>query len=165
MPRGPEPADAIEAAEHFAESMIQLWRQAHLEIAPDVSDQQMRTLLALERSDHNLTGLARALGTSPSSATRLRDRLDQRGLIERRASGRLVTIRLSATGEKLLQATREHRRRLLRRTLTDTRADQTTLQDALGQLCALFTVLSGTTADPLPRQAKVRRGTGRPANP
>ncbi|MFF7755307.1 MarR family transcriptional regulator [Streptomyces sp. NPDC007971] len=100
----------------------------------------------MERSDHNLTGLAKALGTSPSSAPRLCDRLDQRGLIERMASGRLVTIHLSASGEKLLQATREHRRHLLRQALTDTGADQSILQDALGQLCALLTALSGTTA-------------------
>ncbi|MFF5635740.1 MarR family winged helix-turn-helix transcriptional regulator [Streptomyces sp. NPDC012825] len=134
--------DTVEAAERVAEAMIELWRRAHLEIAPEVSDQQMRTLLALEKGACGPTLLARTLRVSLSSTTRLCDRLDQRGLIQRTASGRHVTVCLTPDGERLLHATREHRRCLLARALTDTGADQAILQDTLGQLCALLAHLS-----------------------
>ncbi|MEV5321040.1 MarR family transcriptional regulator [Streptomyces sp. NPDC052687] len=147
MVRTPEPVDAVDAAERVAEAMIQLWRQAHLEIAPDVSDQQMRTLLVLEAGARNLTGLAREMGVGPSSATRLCDRLGQRGLIERVSAGRQVSIRLSRTGERLLEATRRHRRLLLRRALAATGTDQAVLHDALGQLCDLFAAPDLTAPD------------------
>jgi DNA-binding MarR family transcriptional regulator len=154
MVHGGEPANAVEAAELVAEAMIQLWRRAHLEIAPDVSDQQMRTVLALERGPLKATDLARSLGTSPSSATRLCDRLEQRGLIERLTAGRRVTIHLTEAGQKLLHVTREHRRHLLDQALSDTGADRAVLHDALGQLCALVQLAHGADgggAAPPPR--------------
>ncbi|MEV6959656.1 MarR family transcriptional regulator [Streptomyces sp. NPDC051207] len=147
MSRTPEPADAVQAAECVAEAMIQLWRQAHLEIAPEVSDQQMRTLLVLETGPRHLTALAQQMGVGPSSATRLCDRLGQRGLIERVSAGRQVTIRLTPAGEKLLHATREHRRVLLRQALASIGTDQAVLHDALGQLCALFPVVAPPAAE------------------
>ncbi|WP_395570356.1 MarR family winged helix-turn-helix transcriptional regulator [Streptomyces sp. BK79] len=138
----PEPADAVQAAERVAEAMIQLWRQAHKEIAPEVSDQQMRTLLVLETGPRHLTSLAEQMGVGPSSATRLCDRLGQRGLLERVSAGRQVRIQLTPAGEKLLHATREHRRALLRQALATAGTDQTVLHDALDQLCVLFTALA-----------------------
>lgn len=53
MSHGGDPAHAVEAAEQVAEAVIELWRRAHLDVAPDVCDQQMRTVLALESTPLN----------------------------------------------------------------------------------------------------------------
>ncbi|QKW18078.1 MarR family transcriptional regulator [Kitasatospora sp. NA04385] len=149
--------DAIRAAEHVAEAMIELWRRAHEEVAAAVSDQQMRALLVLEGGGGNPTALAARLGLSPSSTTRLYDRLEHRGLVARVQSGRRVAVSLTALGSRLLEETRRCRRELLRQALSAAAvSDRQVLHEALEQLCALVRGLPAaapeqTVADPDPR--------------
>ncbi|GLU49513.1 MarR family winged helix-turn-helix transcriptional regulator [Nocardiopsis ansamitocini] len=113
MDRQPTPTETITALEQIAETLIGLWRTTREQVAPSISEQQMRVLTALERSDTNLSSLAEVLGLPPSSATRLCDRLERHGLLERRPAGRRVIVFLTPAGRTLLTSIHGYRRRRL----------------------------------------------------
>ncbi|MFF7972470.1 MarR family transcriptional regulator [Streptomyces sp. NPDC007905] len=128
----PEPAEATPAAERVAESMIELWQRAHEDVAPTISHEQMRALLALENEPAGPGRIARHLGVSPASMTRLFDLLEQRTLVRRVPSGE---FRLTGAGKCVLEATRQRRRQLLEQTLvTAPLPDRPVLRDAFDQL-------------------------------
>jgi DNA-binding MarR family transcriptional regulator len=81
-------------------------------VAP-ASASQVRVLLVLEHHDGiNLRTLAGILGTAPPSASRLCDRLQTSGLLEREsgsADRREVRLRLSGTGRSFLADLRARR--------------------------------------------------------
>jgi DNA-binding MarR family transcriptional regulator len=120
------------AAERVAQSMIDLWRQAHEDVAPALSDEQMRVLLALEGEQRDVAGIAGDLGVSSGALTTLLGELEARTLVRRVPSGE---FRLTGAGTCVLEATRQRRRQLLERTLVTTGPwERPVLRDALDQL-------------------------------
>ncbi|GHE41019.1 hypothetical protein GCM10018785_08210 [Streptomyces longispororuber] len=84
-----------------------------------VSASQLRVLRCLERGDGiNLRTLSELLGSPPSSVSRLCDRLEATGLVERGpspVSRRELTLRLTGRGRGHLRGLRERREESLRR--------------------------------------------------
>ncbi|MFI5828515.1 MarR family winged helix-turn-helix transcriptional regulator [Streptomyces sp. NPDC051578] len=82
-----------------------LWGRSQEAAAP-VSPSQLRALIVIEqRAGVNLRDLGEALGSAPPSVSRLCDRLEAAGLLERspaRSSRREVELRLSRRGHTAL---------------------------------------------------------------
>lgn len=101
-----------------AELLEVLWGRAST--AP-VSPAQIRVLFILEHHDGiNLRTLADTLGSSPPSASRLCDRLQALGFVEREpgATGRReLSLRLSRRGQSFLVDLRARREQALRSVL------------------------------------------------
>lgn len=91
-----------------AEALVLLWDRAEDWAAPRVPPMQLRLLSVLDRyGPMNLTALARELGAIASSASRLCDRLEAAGLLDRQLSPdnrREVVLRVSAQGRRRLDA-------------------------------------------------------------
>jgi DNA-binding MarR family transcriptional regulator len=103
-------AAEVEAA---AEALVGIWAHVAESLDVRVSPTQLRALTAVGRyGELNLSQLAAALGALPSSASRLCDRLEAAGLLNRdtgRASRRAVSLRLTPEGEALLEQARTSR--------------------------------------------------------
>jgi DNA-binding MarR family transcriptional regulator len=102
--------------EEAAGLLAEMWNRD----APDASPVQLHALLIIERHrDINLSGLAAQLGALVSSASRLCDRLEAAGLLQRLPgpSRRAVTLRLSHEGAALLDRVRRQRTEDLGRVL------------------------------------------------
>ncbi|MFD8588965.1 MarR family winged helix-turn-helix transcriptional regulator [Streptomyces sp. NPDC059637] len=99
------------------ESLMVLWSRAQEALGTAVSPAQMRALSVVSAQEGlNLGALAEALGTIPSVASRLCDRLQAAGLIEREVeptNRRQVTLRLARHGRLLLESLRVERARQL----------------------------------------------------
>ncbi|MBL1086584.1 hypothetical protein JK359_32280 [Streptomyces actinomycinicus] len=135
----PEPADAVAAAEHVAESLVELCRRAREDVAPTVSDEQIRGLLTLDSEATAPGRMAVVLDISPSSARELLDGLGRRTLVRRLPSGEFC---LTGAGKCVLEAVRQHRRRLLEQALvTAALQDRPVLRDAVDQLCGVVSPL------------------------
>ncbi|AKJ09560.1 hypothetical protein ABB07_05870 [Streptomyces incarnatus] len=136
----PERAEATPAAEHVAEAMIKLWQRAHEDVAPTVSEEQMRVLLALGGEANAPDRIARDLCVSASWATRLLDCLEQRTLVRRLPSGEFS---VTGAGTCVLEATRQRRRQLLEQTLmTAAPSDRPVLRDTFNQLYGVVSPLA-----------------------
>jgi len=88
--------DALTLAEPL---QARLWQLAHVTLT------QLMLLRRLREGSQSAGALAHSLGLSPTSVTRLVDRLEQHGLVERHRSvddRRCVEIRLEPKGERLL---------------------------------------------------------------
>lgn len=89
--------DALTLAEPMQE---RLWQQARITLT------QMSVLRALRAGPQSAGKLGDAVGLSPTSTTRLVDRLERRGLVSRRrgedGDRRCVEVRLTPAGERLL---------------------------------------------------------------
>ncbi len=105
LPAGQVLPDAVA---RNAQSLVLIWDRAEDWAVPRIPPSQARVLSVLERNGTmNLTQLARATGAIASSASRLCDRLEAAGLIERETSAgsrREVTLRLSGEGQRRLDA-------------------------------------------------------------
>ncbi|MEV7127452.1 hypothetical protein [Streptomyces sp. NPDC093260] len=131
MPVDPETAGTRPAAEQVAASLMRLWQEARADVAPTITDEQMRALLAVESESGEL-GIAVALGVSPPAAAGLLASLAQRTLVRRLSSG---AFSLTGTGRRVLEATRHRRRQLLEQTLlTAPPQDRRVLRDLFDQL-------------------------------
>lgn len=114
-----EPSEPLTAViEEAAGFLAAVWNRE----TPDLptSPVQLHALLILERHrDINLSGLAAQMGGLVSSASRLCDRLEAAGLLQRLPgpSRRAVTLRLSQDGVALLDRVRRQRREDLARIL------------------------------------------------
>jgi DNA-binding MarR family transcriptional regulator len=111
----------------------ELWREAGLTLA------QLAVLRALRDAGPQTAGrLADAVGLSAASATRLFDRLEERGLVLRHRGHddrRCVEIRLTSRGRQLVGAARVLRDSPLRRAVEAmSETEQRTLAAALRQL-------------------------------
>ncbi|MGW0083079.1 hypothetical protein [Streptomyces sp. NPDC003393] len=136
----PERAEANSAAEHVAETMILLWQQAREDVAPSVSEEQMRVLLVLDGEPTEPGRIARDLRVGASWAARLLGRLEQRALVRRLPSG---AFSLTGAGRCVLEATRQRRRQLLEQTLvTAAPQDRPVLRDAFDQLSGVVSPLA-----------------------
>ena len=91
-----------------AQALVMLWDRAEDWAVPRVPSSQLRVLTVLERSGPmNLTTLAKSLGAIPSSASRLCDRLEAAGLLQRESnpgSRREVVLSVSSEGRRRLEA-------------------------------------------------------------
>ncbi|MGI8869172.1 MAG: MarR family transcriptional regulator [Mycobacteriales bacterium] len=100
--------DVADAVTTQAQALVLLWDRAEDWADPRVPPSQLRVLTVLSRhSTMNLTELSRELGAIPSSASRLCDRLEAAGLLERRinvGNRREVILRLSSGGRRRLEA-------------------------------------------------------------
>jgi len=109
---GPRPhtSEVARVAAEAAELLEVLWGRAST--AP-VSVSQLRVLFILEHNDGiNLRTLADALGASPPSTSRLCDRLEAVGFVERAASTvsrRELHLRLTGRGASFLRDLRVRR--------------------------------------------------------
>jgi DNA-binding MarR family transcriptional regulator len=88
--------DALSLAEPIHE---RLWQEARITLA------QLSVLRELRSGPQGAGKLGIAVGVSPTSLTRLVDRLESRGLVSRHRGGddrRCVEVRLEPAGERLL---------------------------------------------------------------
>ncbi|WP_059009396.1 MarR family winged helix-turn-helix transcriptional regulator [Streptomyces specialis] len=112
------PPDAALAASEVIELLEVLWERGRdaASSAP-VSSSQLRVLYILERDEGiNLRGLGELLGSAPSSVSRLCDRLQALGFVERtpsQASRRELELWLTPHGRRYLQDLRERREKAL----------------------------------------------------
>ncbi|WP_075742207.1 MULTISPECIES: MarR family winged helix-turn-helix transcriptional regulator [Actinoalloteichus] len=131
------------ATDVAAESLTLLLGRAGDTVRPKVSPAQLRALQVVEwHHSINLTGLAEVLGAMPSSASRLCDRLEAAGLLERRSGAldrREIELVLSPDGVRLLSRLRETRRADLGAVLsTMSRQGRTALLRGLHEFAAAF---------------------------
>ena len=119
MPRNLPPRDpeqVAHTANHVGELLEVLWGRAQ-EKAPlgPIPPSQLRALKVIEEQRSvNQRMLGDVLGTGPSSVSRLCDRLEAAGLLERvpsATSRREVELTLSAQGAKVLDELRQARTR------------------------------------------------------
>ncbi|WP_327233261.1 MarR family transcriptional regulator [Streptomyces sp. NBC_01317] len=111
-----QPEQVAEAASDASELLEVLWGRGQ-EAAPSgpVSPSQLRALLVMEKYEGaNLRTLGEALGSRPSSVSRLCDRMEAMGLVVRSpspTSRREVELRLSRRGHQVLDEYRAFRTR------------------------------------------------------
>ncbi|MEU2157612.1 MarR family transcriptional regulator [Streptomyces sp. NPDC019396] len=114
-PRSRRTTDAARAACDVIEMLEILWERGRDTAA--VSASQLRVLYSLERADGvNLRTLGDVLDSAPSSVSRLCDRLETMGLVERTpspVSRRELTIRLTGHGRAYLAELRSQREAVL----------------------------------------------------
>lgn len=113
-------ADEVETA---ARALLTLSTRASLQLPGSVSLTQLRALAAVEElGSCTLGALADALMISTSTASRLVDRINDLGLLDRRQSPtnrRELTIRVTARGRRLLRRHEAARRAIFEQTLVD----------------------------------------------
>lgn len=134
----PPPDHVARVTSEAAELLEVLWGRAST--AP-VSASQLRVLFILEHTDGiNLRTLADALGSTPPSTSRLCDRLQAVGFVERRSSTssrRELRLRLSARGRTYLGELRARREEALRSVLEQmSPVHRTALLEGLEAFCA-----------------------------
>lgn len=110
-----EVAEALLAA---STALVAVAARSLASVADDVTLPQFRALVVLTEAPRAMSELATELSCSPSTATRLCDRLVRKGLVTRgpRAeSRREVEVRVSAAGKRVVTDVRNRRRRELTR--------------------------------------------------
>lgn len=114
----PEPAVAARVTSTAAELLEVVWGRAST--AP-ASASQLRVLFIIEHQEGiNLRTLAQSLASTPPSTSRLCDRLQAAGLVEREMSStdrREVRLRLSSSGHAFLDDLRARREQELQAVL------------------------------------------------
>ncbi|HEX5567817.1 MAG TPA: MarR family transcriptional regulator [Streptomyces sp.] len=110
--------DAARAASEVIELLEVLWERGREAASPaPVSPSQLRVLYTLDRDEGiNLRTLSEALGSAPSSVSRLCDRLQAVGFVERSpspASRRELELRLTSRGRTYLRDLRDLREEAL----------------------------------------------------
>lgn len=115
------PAETLASVAEQLWPLVDLWLRAEVSAARQVSPVQLRALTILRRHDSlNLTQLAQELRTLPSWASRVCDRLEASGYLERRPrpeNQREVVLTLRQDGRRLLEALDHEREELLRQAL------------------------------------------------
>ncbi|WP_431987273.1 MarR family winged helix-turn-helix transcriptional regulator [Streptomyces griseoflavus] len=138
--RDEEPGDAPDAVAldiaDAVESLTNLWSVAAQQAALRLSTHQLRALLVLEAATElNLTALADRLGIGPPTASRLCDRLEAAGMLERSLHPerrREVRLSLTAQGHRVLDDVAARRARALAAVLAGMEpAERSALRHAL----------------------------------
>lgn len=145
---GTTPTDSILTQ---ARALVLLWDRAEDWAVPRIPPSQLRVLTVLDREGRtNLTTLARELGAIPSSASRLCDRLEAAGLLERKTNvenKREVTLSISKQGRMRLDAFATVRRNDFARVLEQMNPEaQNSLADGLRQFSDAATVVHDVEA-------------------
>ncbi|KES04073.1 MarR family transcriptional regulator [Streptomyces toyocaensis] len=139
-------ADAVE-------SLANLWSVAAQQAALRLSTHQLRALLVLEAATGlNLTALAERLGTGLPTASRLCDRLEAAGMLERSLhpeKRREVRLSLTAQGRRVLDDVAARRARALAAVLAGMDpAERSALRRALKAFLAARSAGSGPPEAP-----------------
>ena len=117
----PDDNEVIEAIIHASRAMVGIAVRSLTETGEAVTLPQYRTLVELTfGGPRRLADLAEALSVSPSTATRMCDRLVRKRLINRRrdvVDRRVVLLDLSASGRRLVDRVTERRRQEIGRIL------------------------------------------------
>jgi DNA-binding MarR family transcriptional regulator len=143
--RGAERAGLLELAEQMSDAVRRLalvWDRAPLSVNPRLSAQQLVTLESVSASPGiNLTGLADVVGVGHSAASRLCDRLEAAGLLERRIppeNRREIHLTATSRGRSLLDEVAARRRQDLAAILAEIPPDRRgELRDGLRAVSAL----------------------------
>lgn len=110
--------DLIDAVLRASRALVAVAARSIAQVDDGVTLAQYRALVALAaRGDQRVSDLAEELDVHPSSATRMCDRLERRGLIDRSVSEesrREVEVRLTDRGRDLLGQVTAARRREIR---------------------------------------------------
>lgn len=111
------PADCVASSDSLAELVMECADRARETVSPRLSHLQLQALTLIDRHGAlNLGALSELLFTATSSASRLCDRLEATGLIERhqRADNRReVLLAVAPDGGRLLDRVRRQRRTLI----------------------------------------------------
>ncbi|MDA3626146.1 MarR family transcriptional regulator [Saccharopolyspora oryzae] len=114
-------SEALDDFEAGVEMLMVVWARSAERIKPKVSAPQLRALVVVDRHGAiNLMSLADELGSIPSVTSRLCDRLQAAGLLDRVASEgdrREVMLQLSRDGRRLLRQSRRERQADLKQVL------------------------------------------------
>ncbi|QGV76860.1 MarR family winged helix-turn-helix transcriptional regulator [Streptomyces ficellus] len=133
--------EAARSAREVIELLEVLWNKGRDTTSPaPVSTSQLRVLYILERDQPmNLRTLGDVLGSAPSSVSRMCDRLDALGFVERSPSSssrRELELRLSGHGETYLQELRSRREAALLDVISAMPpAERTALATGLSSFC------------------------------
>ncbi|MCE6995433.1 MarR family transcriptional regulator [Saccharothrix sp. S26] len=110
--------EVLHALTGVAEHLEVLWERSREVSAAPLSVSQLRAMFVLERAEPmNLRSLGEALSSSPPSVSRLCDRLQAAGFLDRSTSAtnrREVELRLSERGRGYLRELRARRKERLR---------------------------------------------------
>ena len=133
--RGTRAADQVAAAVADTAELLEILFERARDASPrPLSVSQVRAVVALDRHDGlNLRTLAELLGSTPPLASRLCDRLEAVGFVERlphSRNRRELVLRLSDRGRAYLQDLRARRRESLHGVLAALSADE---RDALAR--------------------------------
>lgn len=146
VPDGPDPISAA-AVDDAAQVLLAVWVSARDQASVRLSSSQLSALLIVESDEGiNLRGLAGRLRVILSSASRLCDRLEAAGLLERapgRADRREIALYLTVSSRQLLQELRTARREVLAKALGQMSPGG---QEALLRGLAEFAAVSGPDA-------------------
>lgn len=109
--------DLIDAFLRASRLLVALSARSLDEASSPVTFAQFRALLVISRgSAENQTQLAEELDVAPSSVTRMVDRLEAAGLVERARAGagtRGLALAVTAKGAEVVEHVTENRRRLI----------------------------------------------------
>jgi DNA-binding MarR family transcriptional regulator len=152
-PRQPGPRADVAAFEQLSQALVTITTQSLDALDGAVTVSQFRLLRTLDGLGRvSSTTLATALGTAPSSVTRLVDKLEAAGFVARGAdpqSRAIVTVELTAAGRQVVTTVLARRHSLLEAVLDAMTADQ---RDQAAEVAARFALLAGdmavTTAHP-----------------
>lgn len=115
------PDRLTDAVLQASRAMVAIAARSLAQVDEDVTLLQFRALVVLSEDTRPTVGhLARGLGITPSSATRLCDRLVDRGLVRRSVAStnrREVELTLTRAGARLVERVTRARRRDLRKVL------------------------------------------------
>ena len=123
--RKPDPlsAESLDDLEAGIGVLMVVWGRSAERIKPQVSPSQLRALVVVDRHGSiNLMSLADELGSIPSVTSRLCDRLQAAGLLDRLAGSddrREVMLQLSKDGRRLLRQFRRERQADLKQVLDE----------------------------------------------
>lgn len=140
------PRADVAAFERLAQALMGITAQSLQALDGAVTVSQFRLLRTLDGlGTVSCTMLATALGAAASTVTRLVDKLEAAGLVERGAdahSRSIVTVTLTDAGRAMVTAVLERRHALLTEVLDRMDPDE---RESAAQAAARFTQLSGDT--------------------
>ncbi|MDA8322047.1 MAG: MarR family winged helix-turn-helix transcriptional regulator [Actinomycetota bacterium] len=138
---GAAPGDSavVEAVLGASRVLVAIAARSLADLAEEVTVPQYRALVVLaSQGPQRVLSLAEALAVTPSTATRMCDRLVRKGLLRRRASRtdrREVRLTLTPAGQSLVdQVTRRRRAEISRILAKIPRADQETIVEMFDKL-------------------------------
>lgn len=139
-PEGMSQVD-VSSAEYGLSVLLEACDRAIEDVGPNVPPVQMRALLVVDQANGlNLNRLAGALAASASAVSRLCDRMQEAGLITRKAgaaSRREITVMPTEAGRRLADWVRERRQAAISRLLEQMTSDgREALARGLGELAS-----------------------------
>ncbi|WP_433544159.1 MarR family winged helix-turn-helix transcriptional regulator (plasmid) [Streptomyces sp. CA-294286] len=154
--------DATRSAGTIAEFLDVMWERARdstAQATAPVSTSQLRLMYVVDRQDGiRMRAVCQLLASSPPNVTRMCDRLQAIGFVERLpcpGSGREITLRLTPTGKRHLRRIREQRETMLHRAIDNMPVDE---RRALATgLASLATQLTAASDAELPSRARPDR--------